>query len=235
VRDKPVHTVLFAAAFCGFCSLLATLVASVAEERRVENRKADRLRHLLQVLEADVPSEASPRELLAVFEQDVSVVGLGGGSVYRHAADGAVAVAFDGAGLWGRIRGFIAFEPDLVTVRGITFYEQNETPGLGGEIAAGCTCAAVSARCPAWFRHQFEGWRLRDVDGGFGVRIVSGNARRAAANELDGITGATMTCERVERMVNRAVQVVLGGGVRCPGQVGHETEKRARRPSSESG
>ncbi|MCL4145452.1 UNVERIFIED_CONTAM: hypothetical protein GTU68_051892, partial [Idotea baltica] len=37
-------------------------------------------------------------------------------------------------GLWSMMKGYLAVEPDLVTVAGITFYEQAETPGLGGEI-----------------------------------------------------------------------------------------------------
>ncbi|MEM1305395.1 MAG: NADH:ubiquinone reductase (Na(+)-transporting) subunit C, partial [Planctomycetota bacterium] len=37
-----------------------------------------------------------------------------------------------GKGLWSTLYGFIALEADGQTVRGITFYEHAETPGLGG-------------------------------------------------------------------------------------------------------
>jgi Na+-transporting NADH:ubiquinone oxidoreductase subunit C len=39
-----------------------------------------------------------------------------------------------GQGLWSTMYGFIALDRDLKTVKGFTFYEHAETPGLGGEI-----------------------------------------------------------------------------------------------------
>jgi Na+-transporting NADH:ubiquinone oxidoreductase subunit C len=41
----------------------------------------------------------------------------------------------EGMGMWGTVYGFLALDRDGNTVRGLTFYEQKETPGLGGEIA----------------------------------------------------------------------------------------------------
>ncbi|VEI46804.1 Na(+)-translocating NADH-quinone reductase subunit C [Actinobacillus equuli] len=40
-----------------------------------------------------------------------------------------------GNGLWSIMYGFVAVQPDANTVNGITYYEQGETAGLGGEIA----------------------------------------------------------------------------------------------------
>ena len=39
-----------------------------------------------------------------------------------------------GKGLWSILKGFIALDADLKTIRGITYYEHAETPGLGGEV-----------------------------------------------------------------------------------------------------
>ncbi|MDO9547581.1 MAG: NADH:ubiquinone reductase (Na(+)-transporting) subunit C, partial [Candidatus Marinimicrobia bacterium] len=39
-----------------------------------------------------------------------------------------------GKGLWSTMYGFIALDKDLTTVKGFTFYEHGETPGLGGEV-----------------------------------------------------------------------------------------------------
>ena len=39
-----------------------------------------------------------------------------------------------GLGLWGMLYGFVALDADLDTIRGLTFYEHKETPGLGGEV-----------------------------------------------------------------------------------------------------
>ena len=38
-----------------------------------------------------------------------------------------------GKGLWSTLYGFLAIATDGNTVKGITFYEHKETPGLGGE------------------------------------------------------------------------------------------------------
>jgi Na+-transporting NADH:ubiquinone oxidoreductase subunit C len=40
----------------------------------------------------------------------------------------------EGKGLWSTLYGFLAVAPDGNTVKGITFYEHGETPGLGGEV-----------------------------------------------------------------------------------------------------
>ena len=39
-----------------------------------------------------------------------------------------------GKGLWSTMYGFIALDKDLKTIKGFTFYEHGETPGLGGEV-----------------------------------------------------------------------------------------------------
>ena len=45
-----------------------------------------------------------------------------------------VVLPVEGLGLWGTLYGFVALEGDLRTIRGLTFYEHKETPGLGGEV-----------------------------------------------------------------------------------------------------
>ena len=39
-----------------------------------------------------------------------------------------------GYGLWSTLYGFLSLEPDGQTVQSINFYDQKETPGLGGEV-----------------------------------------------------------------------------------------------------
>ena len=45
-----------------------------------------------------------------------------------------VVLPIEGLGLWGTLYGFIALDGDVRTIRGLTFYEHKETPGLGGEV-----------------------------------------------------------------------------------------------------
>jgi len=43
---------------------------------------------------------------------------------------GLLILPIEGKGLWSTLYGFIALDADLETIRGITFYEHKETPGL---------------------------------------------------------------------------------------------------------
>ena len=45
-----------------------------------------------------------------------------------------VILPVEGLGLWSTLYGFVAMDADLETIRGLTFYQHGETPGLGGEV-----------------------------------------------------------------------------------------------------
>ena len=116
---------------------------------------------------------------------------------YYVSRDGAMAVPFDGTGLWGPITGIIALNPDLETLKAVTIIAQEETPGLGGEIGA------------EWFQSQFEGKKIFDEQGQPGLRIVKAG-EAAGQNVVDSITGATMTSQRVEIMLNDVIKAWTG-------------------------
>lgn len=103
-----------------------------------------------------------------------------------------------GKGLWSTMHGFLALKSDLATVAGITFYDHGETPGLGGEIAN-----------PQWQQK----WRNKRI---FAERISSESAAlpqlqivrhgtpqppQTAAYQVDGIAGATLTCNGVTNTI----------------------------------
>lgn len=90
----------------------------------------------------------------------------------------AYAVPYAGSGLWGAIRGFLAVKPDLKTLQGIVFLEQNETPGLGGRIGE------------LWFRDQFRGASIAQP-------VAYGDG-------IDAVTGATASSTAVITIINNA-------------------------------
>ena len=57
------------------------------------------------------------------------------------------------------------------------------------------------------FRDQFVGLMIRDEDGNPGIIIKSGG--EAAPNKVDGISGATMTCYKVQEMLNKAIRSIV--------------------------
>jgi len=104
---------------------------------------------------------------------------------------------FESKGLWDPIKGFLALDPEKKKITGLTFYEQKETPGLGGEIATEA------------FRNGFIGKSIYAADGTPGI-IIRVGADESVQNEIDGITGATMTCDKVQEMLNKAIETIAG-------------------------
>lgn len=97
-----------------------------------------------------------------------------------------------GYGLWGTLYGYLALEGDLRTISGLAFYEQKETPGLGGEVDN-----------PRW-KAQWTGVQLFDAAGKPAVRLVktrSASGSESAAYEVDALSGATLTTRGVENLV----------------------------------
>jgi Na+-transporting NADH:ubiquinone oxidoreductase subunit C len=91
-----------------------------------------------------------------------------------------------GNGLWSMMYAFVAVETDGNTVAGITYYDQGETPGLGGEVEN-----------PNW-RAQFVGKKLFNDDNKPAIRIVKGGAPAGDLYGVDGLSGATLTGNGVQ-------------------------------------
>lgn len=118
------------------------------------------------------------------------------GEVFLAFDDGGqlerVILPVHGFGLWSTMYAFLALEPDLRTVAGISFFEHGETPGLGGEIDN-----------PRW-QQGWVGRRVRDDDGSTVFRIDRGRTPEGVADaqyRIDGLIGATITARGVENMV----------------------------------
>lgn len=100
-----------------------------------------------------------------------------------------------GSGLWDEIWGNVALEEDLRTLAGASFDHKGETPGLGAEIKDN----------PA-FSAQFLGKTIYDQTGEFTSVTVRKGGAKDPANEVDGISGATITCNGVTEMLDRGIQ-----------------------------
>lgn len=196
-----VYTLGYAAVLGTVCALLLTAAASFTKPYKDANEKAEEALNILLALKVPLPAQISSKQVVELRKENVEEKDHGDITTYVYSppeANGkalAVAVRFSGPGLWGPIKGFLALKPDMRTVVGITFYEQEETPGLGGEIAS------------REFREQFEGKSIIGPDGAPGIIIRMGG--EDAPNEVDGISGATMTCDKVQAMLNEAIQSIV--------------------------
>ena len=97
-----------------------------------------------------------------------------------------------GYGLWSTMYGFLALSGDGQEVRGLTFYQHAETPGLGGEIEN-----------PRWL-DKWEGRQVFGPEGEVRLQVVRGGVdpeSQWADWMVDGLSGATLTADGVSNMV----------------------------------
>ena len=98
-----------------------------------------------------------------------------------------------GYGLWSTLYGFLVLEGDASTVVGLSYYDQKETPGLGGEVDN-----------PKW-KALWPGKQVFDAEGAVSIDIVKGSVNQdspAAVHQVDGLSGATLTSNGVEHMLH---------------------------------
>ena len=110
--------------------------------------------------------------------------------------NGKTVVPIYGAGLWGPVWGYIAFEQDLKTIAGAYFDHESETAGLGAKIKDD----------PA-FQAEFVG-EQPDFSQANVFEIVKGGAPKDAEgksekdNKVDAISGATMTSQGLDTAID---------------------------------
>ncbi len=114
----------------------------------------------------------------------------------------AYIIPIDGFGLWDAIHGYLAIRPDGNTVIGTSWYEQKETPGLGGDIAL-----------HSWQKQFFNKVIFQPDNAGethfssapLGIYIVKGRVENVlgkapkAKNAVDGVAGASITMQGVSQ------------------------------------
>ncbi len=104
-----------------------------------------------------------------------------------------VGIAFkaDGGGFQGNIGVMVGLNLDYLRLKGIKILDQVETPGLGNRIGE-----------PA-FENQFKGIEITPK-----VEYIK-NRKPEKPNQIQSITGATISSDAVVKNINRAVDKVL--------------------------
>ncbi|MDO4441774.1 MAG: Na(+)-translocating NADH-quinone reductase subunit C [Moraxella sp.] len=100
-----------------------------------------------------------------------------------------VVLPVHGYGLWGTMYAFLTLESDLNTIKGISFYEHKETPGLGSLVAE-----------PKW-RSQLVGKQAYDESGQVVTGVVKAGTPKPNENYVDGVSGATLTSRGVHNLL----------------------------------
>ncbi len=102
-----------------------------------------------------------------------------------------VVLPIEGYGLWSTLYGFLSLDADTRTVRGLTYYQHGETPGLGGEVDN-----------PRW-KARWPGRLAFDGAGETVIEVIKGQAGSPEEDphRVDGLAGATITSRGVTNML----------------------------------
>jgi Na+-transporting NADH:ubiquinone oxidoreductase subunit C len=107
-----------------------------------------------------------------------------------------------GNGLWDAIWGYIALNDDLKSINGVFFDHKGETPGLGANITE------------SFFKDDFKGEMIFDAQGNYkSVEISKSNGdpnnEDKTDNQVDAISGATITGNGVAAMLKSGIKLYL--------------------------
>lgn len=206
------YTIGYAAVMVIIVAFLLAFVSSVLKPTQDKNVELDKKKQILAALnqrglEKD-QIETTYENLVKsdlIIKADGSVKAEKGGFdkkndlvVYVCEVDGAKKYVFPvtGKGLWGGLWGYIALNEDFQTVFGVYMSHESETAGLGSVIAE------------EKFQKKFDGKSVFAEGDAENVALTVVKAGKVAndAVEVDGITGATLTCNGVAAMVNDGLQ-----------------------------
>jgi len=199
-------------------TFLLMFVSSALKERQIANIELDKKRQILSSLRLDLRGQ----DVSALFDKHIV-----GGLVINTNAEvlkESIEAAFDiniarefakplnerqlpifianvngqriyifslrGAGLWGALWGYLALEDDKNTIYGAFFSHESETPGLGSQIAE------------RPFQEQFVGKHILNERRQFvSVAVMKAGQRAEGRQQVDALTGGTITCKGVEAML----------------------------------
>ena len=194
IRKQPWYPILYMFCVTAFFSTVVIGFTRLTSERVEANQRLALERAVLAVLPGVQDEKLSNLELHRRFTESVGLPDEKSGDAYTLKEDGRVAayaVPIEGRGFWAPIKGMIGIKADKKTVTGIAFYEQNETPGLGAEIA----------KEP--FRDQFEGKEISFEDKPISMKRPGEPLGRS---EVHAVTGATQTSTRLEGIINAGLK-----------------------------
>ena len=213
--NSNAYTIIYASVMVVIVAFLLAFVASSLKETQDANVAIDKKSQILSSLNirgvetANVETKYSEVVIAdPIFANTIDKQSENGGfevatkdikadnrPLYICEVDGTTkyVVPVKGAGLWGGISGYIALDDDCETVFGTYFTHESETAGLGARITED------------WFQTSFNGKRLFAADNADVVALSvvkkGKEGTLAKKNFVDGVTGATLTCNGVDAMI----------------------------------
>lgn len=184
--------VLYPVVFMIVVASVFTLALAILNELTIETieRQATLKTQSKLLFAFNIPVSDEELDIITTYDKHISEKEIDG-ITYFEATDenGLIGYAFEaeGSGLWGSIKAYVAFDPQLETLLGIDFISHQETPGLGGRIDE------------LWFREQFRNIEAKDETIIF-TPSIGGN--------VDAISGATLTSKSVKDLLNENIKII---------------------------
>ena len=196
--NSNVYTIVYAAVLVIIVAFLLALANAALKPRQDANVALSQKKQILASINERNLGDQKSEE---TYEAIVSDAQLGDLTFYIAKKDGEKYILpVRGDGLWGGIWGYIALNEDKNTIYGTYFDHESETPGLGGEIKTEA------------FQNQFIGKHLLR-DGKFvGVAIIKAGQTADGMDQVDAISGATITSKGVETMILTSIQAFADKG-----------------------
>lgn len=227
-RDSNRHTYLFAGIMVVTIAFVLSFTSESLKELKLDNVKKEKMQNILSTVGVNVSRDESEdlynqyiiEELSLThngdIDQEVNAFNINLALEIKKGLDDQrfplyianvdnskyYIIPLRGNGLWNAIWGYIALKEDINTIEGISFGHQQETAGLGAEITED------------WFINSFNDEKILNSNGEFvGIYVSKSNNDPDNIdkndNEVDAISGATVTGDGVSDMIKERLENYL--------------------------
>jgi Na+-transporting NADH:ubiquinone oxidoreductase subunit C len=199
---KHLYSVAYMFIITFFFAVAVSAVRQVSHERINVNERAKITGIILDVLGIERNKDLDAAALLELFENRIQTMTVGAKTLYVSIGESGKApdgYAFEvsGQGFWGPIYGIAAVDAKAERMLAVRFYKHTETPGLGARISE------------KWFSNQFQSLPVTRPGEESKFFTLKQPGKSRATNELDAVTGATMTSQAVEEFLNRELHYIV--------------------------
>tara|TARA_B110000196_G_scaffold44763_1_gene35067 strand:+ start:4330 stop:5046 length:717 start_codon:yes stop_codon:yes gene_type:complete len=227
-RDSNRHTYLFAGIMVITIAFVLSFTSESLKELKLDNVKKEKMQNILSTVGVNVTRDESEALYNQYIIEELSLTHNGDIDQEVNAFNIKLAleikkdldnqrfplyianldntkyyiIPLRGNGLWNAIWGYIALKEDINTIEGISFGHEAETAGLGAEITED------------WFINSFNDEKILNSNGEFvGIYVSKSNNDPDNIdkndNEVDAISGATVTGDGVSDMIKERLENYL--------------------------
>lgn len=222
-RQSNTYTIIYSAVLVIVVGLVLSVVYQALRPQQIENIQNDTKRQILAAArivptENETVAQLFSRHITSSYivndkgekiDSKVNAFDVNVGNEVKKPASERLLPVFEcqtdnglkyiipvyGAGLWGPIWGYVAFDNNGDTIYGAYFAHQGETPGLGAEIEK------------PKFSDQFEGKNIFSANGAFTSVAVSKVGKEPNGQAwVHAVSGGTITSQGVQKMLYDSLQ-----------------------------